>query len=493
MKILLISPNVEHLPDPVFPLGAAYIAAALEQAGLDCHCLDLCFSDDPLTLTAETLEWLQPELVGLSLRNVDNVSYPCSVSYLPFYQALMKTIRLHSRAPVVLGGSGFTLLPDELLRFLSADYGIAGEGEVALLRLIRHLNGEVLLEKDDLPIIRPGRGPVAVLDPLPFPARGKFDGARYLRSGGMGNLQTKRGCPFGCIYCTYPLIEGRTVRMRSPDSVCAEIQILKSQGIDTLFITDNEFNFPMEHALAVCREIVRRKIQIKWSAYANPAFISTELLEAMQAAGCTGVEFGTDAACAPMLANMGKCFDVGQIQTASRLCRKVGMGLLPFPVAGWSGRNPSNPSTNARCRRRPESHRRHLHGGHPHLSGHAAGRHRPGRRPARCRSRISETGLLFGGKHQRFHPAVSAPIFGSAPHLDLPRSADQHECRSAIQTAPFRRSGAFVGVYAPIESPRPKLLTASSLTKNGTPLHGGFIAAPESRSSSLPFELTMII
>jgi radical SAM superfamily enzyme YgiQ (UPF0313 family) len=337
MKILLVSPNVEHLPDPVFPLGVAYVAAALEQAGFACHCLDLCFSDDPQAELAAALGRLRPDLTALSLRNVDNVSFPHSVSYLPFYQDMMATIRRHSQAPVVLGGSGFTLLPDELLNYLRADYGIAGEGERALVRLVQHLAGQPSLDSEDLPLMRSGRFPITDLDRLPFPLRSPFDGTRYLRSGGMGNLQTKRGCPFNCIYCTYPLIEGRTVRMRSPESICNEIEMLKSQGVGTLFITDNEFNFPLDHALAVCQEIIRRKIVIKWSAYANPAYVSTELIAMLQAAGCTSLEFGTDAGCEPMLRSMGKGFDVDQIRTAGRLCRQAGMPFCHSLLLGGPG------------------------------------------------------------------------------------------------------------------------------------------------------------
>jgi radical SAM superfamily enzyme YgiQ (UPF0313 family) len=337
MNILLISPNREHLPDPVFPLGAAYITAALENAGFGCHCLDLCFSDDPQAEIAAALEKVQPGLVALSLRNVDNVSYPHSVSYLPFYRQVVAMIRRHSPAPIVLGGSGFTLLPDELLNYLRADYGIAGEGEIALVRLVRHLKGEAALGKEDLPIVRAGRFPVSDLNGITVPARSPFDSDRYLRRGGMGNLQTKRGCPFACIYCTYPLIEGRTVRMRSPESICNEIEMLRAQGIDTLFITDNEFNYPIAHALAVCQEIVRRRIQIKWSAYANPAHVTAELLEAMQAAGCTSVEFGTDAACDPMLQRMGKCFDTHQLQAAGNLCKKAGMPFCHSLLLGGPG------------------------------------------------------------------------------------------------------------------------------------------------------------
>ena len=103
------------------------------------------------------------------------------------------------------------------------------------------------------------------LDDLPYPDRSEFDNKAYLKLGGMGNIQTKRGCPFNCIYCTYPVIQGKKVRMRSPENVCSEIESLLEDGVDNIFIVDNEFNYPVEHAQAICREIIHRDLSVKWS------------------------------------------------------------------------------------------------------------------------------------------------------------------------------------------------------------------------------------
>ncbi|MCP4748495.1 MAG: radical SAM protein [Desulfobacteraceae bacterium] len=344
MTILLISPNVEMLPDPVFPIGAACISAALKRAGLDCKCLDLCFEQDPQAAIRDIIEQYQPRIVALSLRNVDNVSYPHSVSYLPHYRKIVQFIRQCTCSPIVLGGSGFTLLPEAILDYLEADYAIAGEGEIAFVELAGRLlehgrqpGREAGQAKTDRPIIAAGAYMIKDLDTLPMPDHAGFDSTLYLKRGGMGSLQTKRGCPFKCIYCTYPLIEGRKVRMRSAQHICDEIEILLDNGMDTIFIVDNEFNYPIGHAQDVCRQIIRRKLKFNWSCYANPGLISEPLVDLMKSAGCTGLEFGTDAACDLMLRNMGKSFKVEDILNASRICREADMPFCHCLLLGGPG------------------------------------------------------------------------------------------------------------------------------------------------------------
>jgi radical SAM superfamily enzyme YgiQ (UPF0313 family) len=325
MRVLLISPNIESLPDPVFPIGAAYIAGMLQAEGIEYRVLDLCFAPDFEVAIKEAIEHFKPSVVGLSLRNLDNVSYPNYVPYLPFYEQVVQTVRRAGPALIVLGGSGFSLLPKEIMKHLGADYGIVGEGEPAFLRLLQAIAAGTAAGITDQGLVHGAW--VADLDLLPAPDRSGFDLKKYHEAGGMANLQTKRGCPFGCIYCTYPVIEGRQIRTRSPQRVCDEIEQLLSQGVTHLFFVDNAFNFPEEHAVAICREIIARKLAVKWSCYANPAFVGHHQVELMQQAGCTGLEFGSDAAEAGMLLNLGKNFSVPELQKASDICRQAG---LPF-------------------------------------------------------------------------------------------------------------------------------------------------------------------
>lgn len=338
MKVLLISPNIEALPDPVFPIGLAYIAAALDKNAIPYQVLDLCFEQDPDSSIELAINYFNPDIIALSLRNCDNVSYPNYISYIPFYQHVVQTIRKSSSAFIVLGGSGFALLPEPILKFLGADFGIAGEGESAFIELIN------IIEKNRGVSDGLKKGVVCNydkvihnLDSSPIPDRSMFDNKAYLNQGGMGNIQTKRGCPFNCIYCTYPVIEGRKVRLRNPESVCDEIESLLEYGIDNLFFVDNTFNFPIDHARDICREIINRRLPVKWSCYANPKFITTELVETMLDAGCTGLEFGSDAANDTMLAGLGKNFNVADLRNSSLICKESGISFCHSLLLGGPG------------------------------------------------------------------------------------------------------------------------------------------------------------
>ena len=338
MKVLLISPNIESLPDPVFPIGLAYITTALKKNRTEYQALDLCFVTDYETAISSALSSFQPDIIGLSLRNIDNVSYPNYISYLPFFRQVVKTIKRHSRALIVLGGSAFSLMPNRILEYLSADTGIIGEGEQAFVQLINDLEKDKKIHPQLNPrIINNHYGIIEDLDLLPCPDRSAFDNEAYLKWGGMGNIQTKRGCSFKCIYCTYPVIEGKKVRLKNPTLVCDEIEVMLEQGIDNIFFVDNTFNYPVDHAMKICLEIIDRKIKVKWSCYANPGFVTNKLIELMLEAGCTGLEFGSDAANDAMLYNMGKNFSVNDIKAASAICIRAGIPFCHSLLIGGPG------------------------------------------------------------------------------------------------------------------------------------------------------------
>jgi len=341
MRVLLISANMEKLPDPVAPLGLAYLAATLKDCSHEVRCLDLCFEENIEDALQGALTDFSAEAIGLSLRNVDNVAYPESVSYLPLYKRVVDHCRQLSPAPIFLGGPGFTILPGLILQYLNADGGVAGEGEVAFPRALAAMkNGSSLVidgffARGQENPSRPAR--VQNFDSLPSPDWSCLGLQMYFRHGGMGNLQTKRGCPFQCLYCTYPLIEGKTTRLRSPGRVASEAEALIGQGVNYAFVVDNIFNYPEPHAREVCRIFIERKIPLAWSCYAHPAHISRDLAEDMGKAGCTGVEFGTDSGSPPVLARLRKNFTRADIRRASRLARDAGLEVCHSLSLGAPG------------------------------------------------------------------------------------------------------------------------------------------------------------
>jgi radical SAM superfamily enzyme YgiQ (UPF0313 family) len=349
MRVLLVSANRERIPDPIFPLGLAYVAAAARRAGNEIAVVDLCFSRAPLRALGDQVRRFHPDVVGLSLRNVDNAAYPLTVDYLDQHRAVVDVLHEATTAPVVLGGSGFSIMPQAYMQALDGDWGIAGEAEVAFIALLAAL--EEGRYPDRIPGLyghdgnvgrSTGATPYAVRhqgwnDGL-WPARDLLDYPRYIRRGGMGNIQTKRGCVFKCSYCTYPLLEGNRFRTRVAADVVDEIEsLMKDYGPHPMFFVDSILNFPRGHVESICEEILRRGINVRWSCYATPVKLDRHQAKLMAAAGCDGIELGTDAVDDGQLGRLGKSFDAQTAERANNYCLKAGMRVCQTVLFGAPG------------------------------------------------------------------------------------------------------------------------------------------------------------
>jgi radical SAM superfamily enzyme YgiQ (UPF0313 family) len=341
MKILLISVNRERMPYPVFPLGLAYIVRALRGEGHEMEVMDLCFSGDVSVDLNDTLRRFRPDLIGISLRNLDNLTYPTSVSYLKEVEEVIGICRRSSSSRLIIGGSGYSLAPKEILQHLDVDFGIVGEGEEIFPQLVKSLErGEpispspciLVKEKSFSNLIEGAR-----VSPIRSPDRDLFQTRRYLEEGGMGNIQTKRGCPFSCIYCTYPLLEGKRIRLRETEEVVEEVCHLAEEGVDYIYFVDDIFNYPPSFAENLCREMIREKVNVKWSAFVNPGFLNEELLKWMKEAGCVGIEFGTDSGSVRMLENYRKEFTQEEIIQSSKLCSRLMINHCHYLLFGGPG------------------------------------------------------------------------------------------------------------------------------------------------------------
>ena len=360
MRVLLVSANREHLPDPIFPLGLAYIAAAVSKAGYVIDVADLCFGRHPLDELRAQVARFEPNVIGLSLRNVDNAAYPLTVDYLALHREVVDVLHAASNAPVVLGGSGFSILPDAYMNELDGDWGIAGEGERAFVALLRAL--EYGIDPSTIAGVVPPAAKAKTSSSLPIqpqrpqnwgeelrPLRDPFDYARYIRRGGTGNIQTKRGCVFKCSYCTYPLLEGNRFRARDAADVVDEIEKLQQDyGPHPIFFVDSILNFPRGHVEAICEEILQRKLNLRWSCYATPIKLDRHQAQLMAAAGCEGIELGTDAVDDEQLARLGKSFNAEIAERANRYCMEAGLKVCQTIIFGAPGE--TRESVSATCR-----------------------------------------------------------------------------------------------------------------------------------------------
>jgi len=126
LKILLISPNTLTSPYPVYPIGLDYVAGSVP-AGHEVRAVDLNVT--PLPELDQLMEAFLPEIIGISCRNLDNTEMANSRSFVDEYADLVSRIRRRIDATIVIGGSGFNIMPQRLLEALGGDYGLMGEGE----------------------------------------------------------------------------------------------------------------------------------------------------------------------------------------------------------------------------------------------------------------------------------------------------------------------------------------------------------------------------
>ncbi len=159
----------------------------------------------------------------------------------------------------------------------------------------------------------------------------------YLERGGILNLQTKRGCPFRCIYCTYPHIEGSRMRLVPPDEVAREARGLQEMGARYLFITDSAFNADYDHSLAVARAFRRQGLTIPWGAFFAPTRPPDGYYEVLAEAGLTHAEFGTESLCDPQLKRYGETVRCGRCRCRPRERPPRGGAHRPLSPA-WEGR-----------------------------------------------------------------------------------------------------------------------------------------------------------
>jgi radical SAM superfamily enzyme YgiQ (UPF0313 family) len=341
LKILLISSNTLTVPYPVYPLGLDYVAGAISEPH-QVEILDLAMQADDRELS-RVIDRFGPDLVGLGIRNIDSTDVTDPVGFIDQARDVVGEIRRHTRSPVVLGGSGFTLFPGQLMAELGADFGIAGEGE-RLGELIESLaSGR---EPAGIPGLYQASGPSTPTRPWegkvsrPDPKDSGHIG-RYLDRGGMLNLQSKRGCPHQCIYCTYPRIEGRRLRLFDPERVGRQARSLQERGARYLFLTDSSFNADTEHNLAVARAMIDCGVSIPWGAFFSPLRPPDGYYRQLKEAGLQHVEFGTDSLCDRMLASYGKPFRCPDVLAAHRAAREAGLHVAHYLMPGGPGEDAS--------------------------------------------------------------------------------------------------------------------------------------------------------
>jgi len=309
---VLINTNVTR--PQVSPVGLEYVAETLDQAGIPIRIIDLAFEADWREAISRDIRDNEPLAVGLTVRNVDDSSFVSQKSFLPWISELVEETRKLTAAPVILGGVGFSIMPEAVLETVHADVGVHGDGEEATLRLAQSLaTGEDISTIPNIAyrrkekIVRNPRADVD-LDRSPQARRRLFNNQKYEQVGAMVGIETKRGCAEACIFCADPVAKGGKVRLRPPGIVTRELQSLAEQDISWLHLCDSEFNQPLTHAKEICQAIIGHQLdgRLRWYCYCSPIPFDRELARLMKRSGCAGVNFGVDSLCDEQLLRLGR-------------------------------------------------------------------------------------------------------------------------------------------------------------------------------------------
>jgi radical SAM superfamily enzyme YgiQ (UPF0313 family) len=347
MRVLLINTNLKDDVLAAPPIGLCYVASAADAAGHSVRVLDLCFRRRVRKQVEQAIVSFSPEVIGLSLRNLDNVNLLRCVSYLPEAADIVALIRQITGIPVVVGGSGASLNPEGIMAHLKADFIVVSDGEESFVSLLESLgNGR----KTPEPI--PGVGMIhdgefrlspAILRDFKVgrPHVGRWIDMRpYEKMGSSYAIQTKRGCPERCIYCTYnQVLEGNRLRLRPPVDVVDELEeSLFRYKPEAFEFVDSVFNSPVDHCMEILEEILRRPWKARFTAMGvNPRNLDTRFLNLMWRAGFRSFMISPESASETMIQNYRKGFHRPDLLLAAEAISETRFTVMWYFLIGGPG------------------------------------------------------------------------------------------------------------------------------------------------------------
>ncbi len=283
MKILLLNPNRYHYP-PVIPVGLEYLYGHLVKSGHEPYVLDLCFSGNPEQDIINKVRDVKPDIIGISIRQIDTVLFQNNeffIDEIKEYVSLSGKMKLK----VVLGGSGFSIMPEEIMNYTMADFGIYGPGELALIELLNDLENKKNEEKliNGYDFFPSGH--------FNFIRSKSFDYSAYIDRQGIVGFRTQIGCTGNCFFCTEG---GITVIYHNPSLVGKEIGKIKNEGFTHFHLCDSEFNLNVDHCIDVCKAIIKYAGPISWTLYMKPEPFSDDLFKWLRKSGATLITLSID-------------------------------------------------------------------------------------------------------------------------------------------------------------------------------------------------------
>ena len=345
MNILIVSTNRNAHPVPVLPSGACVVAESVEREGHSVSVLDLMFAADPLRTLKSVLGRTKFDVIGLSVRNIDNIDMGAPRYFINDLIPFIDTIRLFTDATLVLGGASLMVMPEEIMRATGVPCAVIGDGETVFPRLVDKLARKEPWE--NLPgvasLVGGKYGTNAYAPALSRLCAGP-DYGRWLNMKAYRShlatipLQTKLGCRFQCVYCTYRKIGGAEYRLSDPENVADTTLRYASSGYGDIEFVDNVFNAPYDHAVEVCESLIRSKHRARLqSVELNPVSFDHRLLSTMGRAGFVGIGLTVESASDPVLKGLRKGFTAREVHATAEVVKRNCLPCLWIFLLGGPG------------------------------------------------------------------------------------------------------------------------------------------------------------
>ncbi|MDA1220324.1 MAG: cobalamin-dependent protein [Chloroflexi bacterium] len=342
MKVLLIATNrhgryMSNLQAQPVPIGLAYIAGYLDPEQHSTKLLDLMFADDYLGEVESAVKDFQPDLVGLSIRNLDNGSNLNPRSVLPITKEVTDLIRSISHATIVCGGPAFSIFPNECFDYIGPDVGITGSGGDSFSDLADRLErGEsykdlpgLVFRADKKIVVTEQKAASGVMKP---PRLEDLDLDRYAEAGfGIGVITKWFGNQTPSLGANSNDLDPQN--LRPIPEVIAEVKDLKQRlGLSKFFFIANGFNVPPNHAKSFCQTLIDTDLKIEWNTGLVPRSCDRELIVLMKKAGCSLAIIGD------LVVDAYDPQDLAvRLEQMLRVCHLCEEGDLPYTVGQTFG------------------------------------------------------------------------------------------------------------------------------------------------------------
>jgi anaerobic magnesium-protoporphyrin IX monomethyl ester cyclase len=354
MNILLVRPVTNKMPIIIPNLGLGYLSSQLKKHGhsvtiLDCAKLNYGYKDFKNFLDSGNFD-----IAGFQL-------FTCDFSSVLKMAGIVKEV--NSDIITIAGGPHISGLPEHTMKeIVNLDYGFYGEAEIGIVKFCEYISGKgkdkekETTGKSDIPglIFRKGdeilvneRNAIENLDSIDFPDWESIDPNTYphaphgtfTKSLPTAPIITSRGCPYSCTYCGVKSTTGRRLRMRSPENIISEIELLiKKYGVKEVHIEDDNFTFNRERVVEFCNLLLDKNIKINW-ACPNGVRLDTldeELLKLMEKSGCYSFAVGIESGSPGILKDMRRQVTVEKMREKIMLiANTTKIKMTGFLMAGY--------------------------------------------------------------------------------------------------------------------------------------------------------------